>query len=212
MPTDGAISKFLYVIMKQLDLKSVSCSFVKDDGHCAQSSSQIDWQQVADQLDITNGHAARMRYSRFKQQMEGVPPTARKARNTAPRQKKAKPDKSDKKDKKQTDEHQGTIFKVEKEEDMDLMPGVEPTVKEEHIVKAEPVIKTEVGGEEDGTWSPDGSADIGEMQQMSLDPMAFVDHTYLQPYSSVEEARQTSPDFVGVKAEPVVKTEPLWKD
>lgn len=36
MPTDGAISKFLYVIMKQLDLKSVSCSFVKNDGHCAQ--------------------------------------------------------------------------------------------------------------------------------------------------------------------------------
>ena len=26
MPTDGAISKFLYVIMKQLDLKSVSCA------------------------------------------------------------------------------------------------------------------------------------------------------------------------------------------
>ena len=26
MPTDGAISKFLYVIMKQLDLKSVSRS------------------------------------------------------------------------------------------------------------------------------------------------------------------------------------------
>lgn len=153
-----------------------------------------------------------MRYSRFKQQMEGVPPNARKARNAAPRQKKAKPDKSDKKGKKQTEEHQGTIFKVEKEEDVDLMPGVEPTVKEEHIVKLEPVIKTEVGGEEDGTWSPDDSADFGGMQQMSLDPMALVNHTYLQPYSTVEEARQASPDFIGVKAEPVVKTEPLWED
>ena len=153
-----------------------------------------------------------MRYSRFKQQMEGIPPATRKARTAAPRQKKAKPGKSDSKDKKQTEEYQGTIFKVDKEEDMDPMPGVEPVVKEEHAVKPEPAIKTEVGGEEDGTWSPDGSADVGVIQQMSLDPMALVDHTYLQPYSPLEEARQTSPELVAVKAEPVVKTEPLWED
>ncbi|KAM0805327.1 hypothetical protein BDR22DRAFT_942918, partial [Usnea florida] len=133
MPTDGAISKFLYVIMKQLDLKS------------------IDWQQVADQLDITNGHAARMRYSRFKQQMEGVAPVQRKAKTAVPRQKKSKPAKPDKKDKRQPEEHQGQIFKVEKEEDVDAMSGVEPIVKEEPSVKLEPVIKAEYGGEEDGT-------------------------------------------------------------
>ena len=144
--------------------------------------------------------------------MEGVPPTARKARTTVPRQRKAKPDKSDKKDKKQTEEHQGTIFKVEKEEDIDAMPGVEPTVKEEHCVKPEPVIKTELGGEEDGTWSPDGSADAGAMQQMSLESAAPVDHAYLQPYSSVNEVRQTSPEVVAVKSEPVIKMEPLWED
>ncbi|KAF6235195.1 hypothetical protein HO173_006389 [Letharia columbiana] len=147
MPTDGAISKFLYVIMKQLDLKS------------------IDWQQVADQLDIAKGHAARMRYSRFKQQMEGVPSAPRKARATVPHQRKAKPHKSGQKDKRQKEEHQGTIFKaekeetmdavyqdtvvkvekeedtdavfegtvlkVEKEEDLDMMSGVEPFVKDE---------------------------------------------------------------------------------
>ena len=152
-----------------------------------------------------------MRYSRFKQQMEGLPPASRKARATVPRQKKAKPDKSDKKDKKQTEEHQGTIFKAEKEEDMDAMPGVEPTVKEEQFVKPEPVIKAELGGEEDGRWSPDDSANTGAMQHMFMEPAALLDHNYLLPYSPVEATRQTSPDLVAVKPEPIFKTEPLWE-
>ncbi|PCG90718.1 Hypothetical protein PENO1_097610 [Penicillium occitanis (nom. inval.)] len=52
MPTEGHATRFLYTILKQLDLRS------------------IDWSLVATELDISNGHAARMRYSRFKQQME----------------------------------------------------------------------------------------------------------------------------------------------
>lgn len=40
---------------------------------------------VASQLGITNGHAARMRFSRFKQQMEGIPTTPRKPRSSGPR-------------------------------------------------------------------------------------------------------------------------------
>ncbi|OJJ86778.1 uncharacterized protein ASPGLDRAFT_23930 [Aspergillus glaucus CBS 516.65] len=59
MPTDGPTAKFLYTIIKQLDLKS------------------IDWNLVASQLEISNGHAARMRFSRFKQQMEGLTSTPR---------------------------------------------------------------------------------------------------------------------------------------
>ena len=39
---------------------------------------QIDWSSVASQLDITNGHAARMRFSRFRAQMEGTTSTPRK--------------------------------------------------------------------------------------------------------------------------------------
>ena len=163
-------------------------------------------------MDITNGHAARMRYSRFKQQMEGVAPVQRKAKTAVPRQKKSKPAKPDKKDKRQPEEHQGEIFKVEKEEDVDAMPGVEPTVKEEPSVKLEPVIKAEIGGEEDGTWSPDESADTVAMQQMSLEQAAFLDHTYLQPYPPVEETHQELPDFVEVKPEPIVKMEPLWEN
>ena len=151
-----------------------------------------------------------MRYSRFKQQMEGVAPAPRKARNTGPRQKKAKPDKSDKKDQKPTEEHQGTVFKAEKEEDMDAMPGVEPTVKEEYSVKPESIIKAELGGEEDGTWSPDGSVDAGVMQQMSLDPAALVDQILRENFLG-EDTHQISPELV-VKPEPVVKMEPLWED
>lgn len=158
-------------------------------------------------MDITNGHAARMRYSRFKQQMEGVAPAPRKARNTVPRQKKAKPDKSDKKDQTPAEEHQGTVFKAEKEEDMDAMSGVEPTVKEEHSVKPEPIIKAELGGEEDGTWSPDGSVDVGVMQHMSLDPVALVDQILQENFSA-----EDTPELVAVKPEPVVKMEPLWED
>ncbi|KAL4929227.1 uncharacterized protein BDV17DRAFT_262145 [Aspergillus undulatus] len=60
MPTDGPAAKFLYAIIKQLDLKGV------------------DWPLVASQLDISNGHAARMRYHRFRNQMEGINPTQRK--------------------------------------------------------------------------------------------------------------------------------------
>jgi hypothetical protein len=51
---DGQTARFLYTIIKQLDLKA------------------IDWNLVAESLEITNGHAARMRYSRFRQHMEGV--------------------------------------------------------------------------------------------------------------------------------------------
>ena len=141
--------------------------------------------------------------------MEGVAPAPRKGKTAAPRQKKAKPDKSERKNKKHTEEHQGTIFKVEKEEDTDAMAGVEPTVKEEHVVKPEPMIKTELGEEEDGTWSPDDTVDVGTMQQICLDSAAL---TYLQPYSPAEESREALPESVAVKAEPVVKMEPLWEE
>jgi hypothetical protein len=65
--SDAQTPMFLYAILKQLDLRS------------------IDWNAVADKLDISNGHAARMRYSRMKTQFEGVPPQPR-----APRPKKEK--------------------------------------------------------------------------------------------------------------------------
>ncbi|KAE8381082.1 hypothetical protein BDV26DRAFT_289782 [Aspergillus bertholletiae] len=78
MPTDGPTVKFLYTIIKQLDLKS------------------IDWGLVANQLEISNSHAARMRYSRFRQQMEGITSTPRACRpKKAPNKSKASPSKVD---------------------------------------------------------------------------------------------------------------------
>ena len=52
---DAQSTRFLYLILKQLDLKSVN------------------WQEVADNIGIKNGHAARMRWSRFKQHAEDIP-------------------------------------------------------------------------------------------------------------------------------------------
>ncbi|KIX98341.1 uncharacterized protein Z520_05642 [Fonsecaea multimorphosa CBS 102226] len=52
--TDPQTPMFLYTILKQLDLRS------------------INWNEVAACLGISNGHAARMRYSRMKSQFEGT--------------------------------------------------------------------------------------------------------------------------------------------
>lgn len=65
---DSQTPMFLYTILKQLDLRS------------------IDWNQVAASLDISNGHAARMRYSRMRSQFEGI---VNQTRATKPRKEKA---------------------------------------------------------------------------------------------------------------------------
>jgi hypothetical protein len=50
--------------------------FQKHDIQIYQANNkQIDWNKVASELDITNGHAARMRFSRYKQHAEGTIPT-----------------------------------------------------------------------------------------------------------------------------------------
>ncbi|KLJ06313.1 hypothetical protein EMPG_10297 [Blastomyces silverae] len=97
MSADGHTAKFLYTILKQLDLKS------------------IDWNLVASQLEISNGHAARMRFSRFRQHMEGITTTHR-----TPRPKKHKSDKA----------------QLRKEQQFSK-PKIEPTVKTEQAVKQE---------------------------------------------------------------------------
>ncbi|KAI9774809.1 MAG: hypothetical protein M1840_000025 [Geoglossum simile] len=82
MPTDAAHAKFLYTILKQLDLKSVHFPRLSFSSSLHVLTTllpiQIDWNLVASQLEITNGHAARMRFSRFKQHMEGVTPGSRR--------------------------------------------------------------------------------------------------------------------------------------
>ena len=84
MPTDSPSAKFLYTIIKQLDLKGVSIRPYHFQVSSMPTERQIDWNLVASQLEISNGHAARMRYHRFRNQMEGIHSTQRKRASTKP--------------------------------------------------------------------------------------------------------------------------------
>ncbi|KAH8166444.1 hypothetical protein CIB48_g1810 [Xylaria polymorpha] len=81
---DNAMTRFLFAILKQKNLKD------------------IDWNQVAHDpilaQEITNGHAARMRYSRFRSAMLGLEPTRRN--RTAPAKSRVTKSKKDSKSKK----------------------------------------------------------------------------------------------------------------
>jgi hypothetical protein len=95
------------------------------------TGSQIDWNLVSAELEITNGHAARMRYSRFKAQMEGRAPSERKPRdpNRSPRTPKAKRVKTDPGTKKENGE-QSSINKVKLEPGLhDAMGGEAPDTR-----------------------------------------------------------------------------------
>ncbi|KAI0025882.1 hypothetical protein F4780DRAFT_774732 [Xylariomycetidae sp. FL0641] len=78
---DNAMTRFLFAILKQKNLKD------------------IDWNQVAHDpilaQEITNGHAARMRYSRFRTSMLGTEPT-RRNRAGPPKSRVTKPKKDGK--------------------------------------------------------------------------------------------------------------------
>ena len=212
MPTDGAIAKFLYTILKQLDLKSVRLLFViKSLETPTKMSSQIDWNEVAGSLDITNGHAARMRFSRFKQQMEGVQAPTRKPRASAPRSKKEK-QKQDKvtKPDKPTDDEASPSVKPEPEDGAEPMHGVEQTVKTSPQIKPEP--KEEIFEE---LPAPETNIDAEGFRRMSLEHKAELDMPTLglvgeDPVQS-EIAHVTKEEPL-IKPEPVVKVEPRWDD
>ncbi|KFY38087.1 hypothetical protein V494_04510 [Pseudogymnoascus sp. VKM F-4513 (FW-928)] len=96
MPSEAQMAKFMYYIVKQLDVRSV------------------DWNLVASDMEITNGHAARMRFARFKNQMEGTVPKARAPRDKsrAPKAKRAKT----KDEKKEEDGSEKALLKLKLEE------------------------------------------------------------------------------------------------
>ncbi|KAL4943888.1 hypothetical protein BDV06DRAFT_220847 [Aspergillus oleicola] len=73
MPTDSDSSRFFYAIIKQLDLK------------------RVNWKLVASQNGISNAHAARMRFHRFRNEIENIKPRKRKqtASNTQPKKSKS---------------------------------------------------------------------------------------------------------------------------
>ncbi|KFZ24035.1 hypothetical protein V502_01486 [Pseudogymnoascus sp. VKM F-4520 (FW-2644)] len=96
MPSEAQMAKFMYYIVKQLDVRSV------------------DWNLVASDMEITNGHAARMRFARFKNQMEGTVPKARAPRDKsrAPKAKRVK----NKDEKKEENGGEKALLKLKLEE------------------------------------------------------------------------------------------------
>ena len=93
MANYDATIRLLYAILSQKCLKDVGpvslnlifMSPLSNPFTVLMSKYQIDWNKVAHDpilsQEITNGHAARMRYSRFKKQMEGTAPVRRLQRN-----------------------------------------------------------------------------------------------------------------------------------
>ncbi|PQE29839.1 hypothetical protein CJF32_00000512 [Rutstroemia sp. NJR-2017a WRK4] len=77
MPNEMSINRLLYAMLSQKCLKDI-CMILPTTGPFRHSHvhlhNKIDWNKVAQDpflaQEITNGHAARMRYSRFKKQME----------------------------------------------------------------------------------------------------------------------------------------------
>ncbi|KUJ09054.1 uncharacterized protein LY89DRAFT_318706 [Mollisia scopiformis] len=86
MPSDTAIQELLYAILKQKCLKDIDWNLVAADPILTQT--------------ITNGHAARMRYSRFKKQIERAhrashPAPAPRPRNTTTGPKRSRVEKNE---------------------------------------------------------------------------------------------------------------------
>ncbi len=153
---------------------------------------------MASQLDITNGHAARMRFSRFKQQMEGIPPAPRKPRSAVPRNKKPKAPKPAKREPRSGDDDPPPV-KAEAEP----MYGVEPTIKPEPLIKEEPNL-----GQVAPSLEPESNTDTGNLQQMTLDPGPYFQHKDFSRPIGIEYPSSPSPI---IKAEPAVKMEPSWE-
>ncbi|EFR00824.1 hypothetical protein MGYG_03828 [Nannizzia gypsea CBS 118893] len=175
MPADGQTTKFLYTILKQLDLKS------------------IDWNLVASQLEITNGHAARMRFSRFRQQMEGNTATAR-----TPRAKKSKAD---------TAKSKKAMFEEPAKSKEGSPTGrASPTVKKELEPSVKPEPAFEVGASVPVSASPPPPLQYFYPQDMAAVPRCFENaavpsHNAFYDFSTVSPADLTMPSFV---PEPVI--------
>ena len=181
---------------------------------------------MAGDLEITNGHAARMRFSRFKQHMEGVPPIPRKPRSSGgSRTKKSKAEKS----KREKPEEKGKKAKTEKHVKLDpalqIKPDPAPQIKPdpeqmdvdlekvEAEVKPEPVFKqeildhTELGNPFDYAYNTsDNQADpLGQGPIQEPPSMFDMPDTILLD----DVWSDHSPPM---KQEPMVKVEPGWFD
>ncbi|KAL8721182.1 MAG: hypothetical protein Q9181_007761, partial [Wetmoreana brouardii] len=146
---------------------------------------QIDWNAVATELEITNGHAARMRYSRFKQQMEGITPQVRKPRatksgdkadGTAKAKKKRKRDDETQVD----DEDTGVSTPMAGVESTAPSVKPEPAVKDKASVKLEQ-IKPEPVVKEESTETGFGSLPAARLESQTPMVGCLTTHPWLEP-------------------------------
>ncbi|KAL3421282.1 hypothetical protein PVAG01_07727 [Phlyctema vagabunda] len=150
--TNGdAMTRLLYAILKQKCLKD------------------IDWNQVAHDpilaQEITNGHAARMRYSRFKKQMDGTSGVRRQRNPNQTRKKAEKKAKG-----RQPKQEHGTHFRddliVKQEATPDtLLDDIDQSTIEEISSPSLPVVKTEPGLYPYSMLSPSPSPGLGGGQE-----------------------------------------------
>lgn len=129
-----------------------------------------------------------MRFSRFKQQMEGVPPSPRKPRSTVSHQKKPKREKA--KPKRELEpKHDNPLVKPEPRDDIEQM--LEDSIfHPAALVKDEPI--------------EDYDPQVGSMDWM--ESRRYPREDFLTPYQE-DETHYPSPEPLQVKQEPKVKIE-----
>ena len=151
---------------------------------------------MAGNLSITNGHAARMRFSRFKQQMEGVPPSPRKPRSAATDHKKPKREKAKPKREMEPKKSKKLPIKPEPRDDIAQL-AAESIVHPAAFVKDEPI---------EEVYAPRVGS-VGSMEWM--EHRQHPPQDFLMPYQE-EEVDYQYPEPSLVKQEPSVKAEPSW--
>lgn len=195
--TDGTTPKFLYAILKQLDLKSVKPPIGQYEPLL--NNFKVDWNHVASNLDITNGHAARMRFSRFKQQMEGIQPPPRKPRNGPAHPKRVKQEKTKLKSKRKTEKE------LKKDDDLPIKSEPGSTMGDTHSqplydsyapVKSEPATGSFDFNPGEGQWT---SAELSQPTGEGFHTQSIENYP-LEPL--------LGPPIV--KMEPQIKIEPEW--
>ncbi|OQV07276.1 hypothetical protein CLAIMM_11731 [Cladophialophora immunda] len=169
---------FLYTILKQLDLRS------------------INWNEVAGCLGISNGHAARMRYSRMKSQFEGTSNQVK-----PPKPKKETTNTADSKTSKTKPKNKRLIEEEENERLANQRAAYQHVMQPDHDPKR---IKVEPQSYIHHPWYSMYTPDAPQMY-----PSPFWGH----PTMPVKAVPQTSFGMPGLPAHnvnptPVIKTEP----
>ena len=151
-----------------------------------------------------------MRFSRFKQQMEGIPTQTRKPKSSAPRSKeKQKQDKVGKATKSIQDEGHLSV-KQEPRDRAEPMHGVKEKVPTSPLIKPEPKEETMEDLQALGSSMATEKSD-----QMSFEPKLELENPSFGLFGEAPvsyEMAYTLGETPMVKLEPEVKIEPRWDE